>query len=80
MSATQKSPQQLREEIEEARQALGDTVEALAGRADVKARVREAMPGSVQEGLREVKRRPAALRVLAAIAAGVFIGWRLARR
>jgi nucleotide-binding universal stress UspA family protein len=36
-----KDPEQLREEIEETRRELGDTVEALAAKADVKARVRE---------------------------------------
>src|SRR5579871_5856845 len=34
-------PEQLREEIEETRRELGDTVEALAAKADVKARVHE---------------------------------------
>ena len=36
-----KDPEQLREEIEETRRELGDTVEALAAKADVKSRVRE---------------------------------------
>ena len=36
-----KDPEQLREEIEETRRELGDTVEALAAKADVKARARE---------------------------------------
>jgi ElaB/YqjD/DUF883 family membrane-anchored ribosome-binding protein len=35
-----KDPEQIREEIEATRQELGDTVEALAAKADVKARVR----------------------------------------
>jgi ElaB/YqjD/DUF883 family membrane-anchored ribosome-binding protein len=34
-------PEQIRAEIEATRQELGDTVEALAGKADVKARVRD---------------------------------------
>ena len=38
---TQKSPEQLRTEIEETREGLGDTVEALAAKTDVKARARE---------------------------------------
>ena len=37
----EKDPEQLREEIEETRRELGDTVEALAAKADVKARVHE---------------------------------------
>jgi ElaB/YqjD/DUF883 family membrane-anchored ribosome-binding protein len=36
-----KDPEQIREEIEATRRELGDTVEALAYKADVKARVRE---------------------------------------
>ena len=35
------SPEQLRAEIEETREELGETVEALAAKTDVKARVRE---------------------------------------
>jgi hypothetical protein len=36
-----KTPEQIREEIEATRQDLGHTVEALAAKADVKARMRE---------------------------------------
>jgi ElaB/YqjD/DUF883 family membrane-anchored ribosome-binding protein len=36
-----KDPEQIREEIEDTRRELGDTVEALAAKADVKAQVRE---------------------------------------
>jgi len=36
-----KDPEQIREEIEETRRELGDTVEALAAKADVKARVHD---------------------------------------
>lgn len=36
-----KSPEQLREEIEATRQELGDTVEALAEKADVKAQTKD---------------------------------------
>ena len=38
---SQKSPEQLRAEIEETREDLGDTVEALAAKTDVKKRARE---------------------------------------
>jgi len=37
-AAAADAEQQIRQEIEEAREQLGDTVEALAGKADVKAR------------------------------------------
>jgi ElaB/YqjD/DUF883 family membrane-anchored ribosome-binding protein len=36
-----RDPEQLREEIEETRREMGDTVEALAAKADVKARVKD---------------------------------------
>jgi ElaB/YqjD/DUF883 family membrane-anchored ribosome-binding protein len=36
-----KDPEQLREEIEDTRRELGDTVEALAAKADVKARMQD---------------------------------------
>jgi ElaB/YqjD/DUF883 family membrane-anchored ribosome-binding protein len=36
-----KDPEQIREEIEATRRELGDTVEALAAKTDVKARMRE---------------------------------------
>jgi ElaB/YqjD/DUF883 family membrane-anchored ribosome-binding protein len=36
MSAEQRTPEEIREEIEEDREELGQTVEALAGKADVK--------------------------------------------
>jgi ElaB/YqjD/DUF883 family membrane-anchored ribosome-binding protein len=38
---TAKDPEQIREEIEATRQDLGDTVAALAAKADVKTRVRD---------------------------------------
>lgn len=40
-AAEQKTPEQLRAEIELTRRQLGDTVEALASRTDVKARAKE---------------------------------------
>lgn len=47
---TQKSPEQLRAEIEETRGDLGDTVEALAAKTDVKARARERVEELKQKG------------------------------
>lgn len=40
MSAEQKDPEQIREEIAESREELGDTVEALAEKTDVKAQAK----------------------------------------
>ena len=39
--SAQKTPEELREEIEQTRQDLGDTVEALAEKTDVKAQAKE---------------------------------------
>ena len=47
-----KDPEQIREEIEATRQELGDTVEALAAKADVKARMREKI-GATKESAAE---------------------------
>jgi ElaB/YqjD/DUF883 family membrane-anchored ribosome-binding protein len=41
VAAEDKDPEQLREDIEQTRRELGDTVEALAYKADVKARVKD---------------------------------------
>ena len=41
----QKSPEELRREIEETRRDLGDTAAALAGKTDIKARAREKLDG-----------------------------------
>ena len=49
-----KDPEQIREEIEATRQELGDTVEALAYKADVKARMREKI-GSTKESAAQKK-------------------------
>ena len=44
-----KDPEQIREEIEATRRELGDTVEALAAKTDVKAHVRDA--GRAHKGI-----------------------------
>jgi Protein of unknown function (DUF3618) len=41
VDAGPKDPEQIRDEIETTRREMGDTVEALAAKADVKARMRE---------------------------------------
>jgi ElaB/YqjD/DUF883 family membrane-anchored ribosome-binding protein len=41
----QKSPEEIRQEIEETRQDLGDTAAALAAKTDVKARAKEKVEG-----------------------------------
>jgi ElaB/YqjD/DUF883 family membrane-anchored ribosome-binding protein len=49
-----KDPDQLREEIEATRREMGDTVEALAYKADVKARMREKI-GATKESAAQKK-------------------------
>ena len=48
VATDQKSPEQIRREIEEARQDLGDTAAALAAKTDVKARAKEKVDGVKQ--------------------------------
>lgn len=61
-SETDKSPEQLRSEIAEAREDLGETVEQLAAKADVKTRAHEAVEDAkgrahdkVEEGKDQVR-------------------------
>jgi chromosome segregation ATPase len=60
----QKSPEELRGEIEDARQNLGDTAAALAEKTDFKARAKEKVEG-VKQTLAEKKE---------AIAVAAFVG------
>jgi ElaB/YqjD/DUF883 family membrane-anchored ribosome-binding protein len=49
-----KDPEQIRDEIEETRRELGDTVEALVGKTDVKARMHDKV-GSTKESVAQKK-------------------------
>jgi gas vesicle protein len=62
LADTEKSPEQLRSEIAEAREDLGETVEQLAAKADVKTRAHEAVEDAkgrahdkVEEGRDQVR-------------------------
>ncbi|WP_320774695.1 DUF3618 domain-containing protein [Streptomyces sp. CRN 30] len=79
-----KGPDELRRQIEETRAALGDTVEELAAKADVKARAQAQMAdlkGSASYAVRTVRERvpmaavAGAVGVAAAVAVGVYL-WR----
>jgi hypothetical protein len=88
-------PDQLREEIEETRQELGDTVEALAGKADVKAQA-QAKVAQTEEQVRaapqqakarlgdlghQAKERPAPAGAIAgAVLAAMVLLWLIRRR
>jgi ferric-dicitrate binding protein FerR (iron transport regulator) len=79
-------PEELRQEIERTREELGDTVEALAHKADVKARVQERVTDISQraqataaQGARTVRNRRAPLAAIGGavlLAALVILWWR----
>ena len=63
--ASPDDPQQLAEEIERTRQRLGETVEALAAKTDVKARAQEKanqlttrLKGKANQAREQIKKRP----------------------
>lgn len=70
-----KDPEQIREEIEATRRELGDTVEALAAKTDVKAHVRTRI-----ERTKASLPHPLVLGVAVAAVAAGFVAWRLTRR
>jgi hypothetical protein len=70
-----KDPDQIREEIEATRRELGDTVEALAAKTDVKAHVHERV-----EQTKASLPSPVVLGVAAAVVVIGFVAWRLTRR
>jgi hypothetical protein len=90
----EKSPTQIRAEIEDTRAELGDTVEALGRKTDVKgqakakvddvkAKAKSAAPESPQEGFEQaqalVKRNPRSVAIAGGVLA-LLILWRLLRR
>jgi type VI protein secretion system component VasF len=70
-----KDPDQIRQEIEATRQELGDTVEALASKTDVKAHARE----RIERTKASLPDPPIVLGVVGVVVVG-FVGWRLIRR
>jgi ElaB/YqjD/DUF883 family membrane-anchored ribosome-binding protein len=90
-----KSPAEIRAEIEQTREQLGETVEALAEKTNVKAHARERIqavkeavaestPESVGTGMQQiesaVRTRPLPFATLGAFTAGMIVGWLLGRR
>ena len=89
MSPEERSPEQIRAEIDKTRAELGDTVEALAEKTDVKARakakaeevraqVEAAAPESPQEARALVQRNPKPFVIGVAILL-LFLLWRRRR-
>jgi Protein of unknown function (DUF3618) len=70
-----KDPAEIREEIEATRRELGDTVEALAAKADVKAHVRDRV-----ERTKASLPPPVVLGVVAALVVVGFVAWRVKKR
>ena len=80
-----RSPEEIRSDIEQTRVELGDTVEALGRKTDVKGQAREkvdeikqrvssATPGSAHEAGAVAKRNPLPFAIGAALAFGFLIG------
>jgi ElaB/YqjD/DUF883 family membrane-anchored ribosome-binding protein len=85
-----KDQEQLQHEIEETRAELGDTVDALAQKADVKARVsekveqrkedlKESVDGARERASRATEERPFPA-IAVALGLGLLIGWAIRRR
>ena len=80
----ERTPEQIRADIEQTRQELGDTVEALAAKTDVKAQA-AARVDSAKIQAREVAQTtraklPVAPGVLAGVAGGLLVGLLIWRR
>jgi hypothetical protein len=73
-------PQQLREQIEETRAELGRTVEALAAKADVKARVAEKVSAGREQVKEKVSAASPVAPVVAVVAVGLIMAFWLIRR
>lgn len=69
-------PGVLRDQIEDTRQELGETVEALAAKVDVKAQAREKLESGKEQLRKQGPAKPAA----AAVAALVFLMFRRRRK
>lgn len=89
MSPEERSPEQIRAEIDKTRAELGDTVEALAEKTDVKARakakaaevrarVKTAAPESPREAEALVRRNPKPFAIGVAVLL-LFLLWRRGR-
>jgi Protein of unknown function (DUF3618) len=81
--------QELRQEIERTRDQLGETVEALAAKADVRKRTRDraaeviaGAKGRARDAARDLSRRPVPAATVSAVAtaAALFLGHLITRR
>jgi hypothetical protein len=74
-AAEEKSPEQIRAEIDATREELGDTVEALAAKTDVEVQAK----AKAEQAQTVVKRNPKPAAIAGAVLA-LFVLWRLLRR
>ncbi len=81
------NPDQLRGEIAEAREQLGETVEALAAKADVKSRTKETVEqqkvrarAKLDDATKQVKQKPAPVAAVAGVALLLLVLRRRRRR
>ncbi|MEV0586533.1 DUF3618 domain-containing protein [Nonomuraea sp. NPDC050310] len=70
---TEADEARVRTEIVETRERVGETVEALTAKTDVKARLKEAAPANLHEAAEEVKKRPKLLVAAAGVVAALVI-------
>ena len=78
MSSQQKTPEEIQAEIDTTREDLGDTAEALAGKADVKGQAKAKVDEGAQQLVGATRENP--VQALAgAFTAGVLVGWVLSR-
>lgn len=76
---TGKDPSEIRQDIEETREELGDTVDALSAKADVKARAKSAIDEQMERLAARTREQP--LKHLGAAAAvGLVVGRMTHRR
>lgn len=82
----ERTPEEIQREIEATRAELGDTVEALADKADVKGRAKERIdelkaraPDGAQQAGEKARQNPLPLAVGGALVAGFLIGRMTAR-
>jgi hypothetical protein len=75
MRAHEHTPEELRKEIDATRRELGATVEQLAAKTALKARLRDRV-----EHVKDDLKRPVLAAAIAGVAIVVLIGWPLLRR
>jgi hypothetical protein len=75
MSTHEPTPQQLRKQIDATRRELGATVEQLAAKTAVKARLNDRV-----EHVKDELKQPVRAAAIAGVAIVLLIGWTLSRR